>query len=57
MLEEREIAITNVEVKAYEEMFEQNKKYDRLETAHRDLQERYDSIKDIYEACIKQSES
>ena len=57
MLEEREIAITNVEVKAYEEIFEQNKKYERLEAAHRDLQERYDSVKDIYEARIKQSES
>lgn len=57
MLEEREMAITRIEVKAYEEQFEQNKKYERLEAAHRELQERHDSIRDTYEARIRQAES
>lgn len=57
MLEEREMAITNIEVKTYEQLFEQSKKYERLELAHRDLQERYDSIRDTYEARLRQAES
>jgi hypothetical protein len=41
LMEEREIALTNVEVRAYEEMFQQTKKYEALAQTHRELEEKY----------------
>lgn len=56
LLEEREIAITNIEVRAYEDMFQQTKKYEALAQTHRELEENYDRIKETYEARIAKIE-
>lgn len=55
MLEEREIAITNIEVRAYEDMFQQIKKYEALGQAHRDLEETYATLRDAYEQKLAQA--
>lgn len=48
MMEEREIAITNVEVRAFDEMFQQTKKYEALSQLHRDLEEKYERVRETY---------
>lgn len=57
MMEEREIALTNVEVRAYEEMFQQTKKYEALAQSHRELEEKYEKVKEIYEAKLAEVEA
>ena len=56
MMEEREIVLSDFEVKAYEEMFQQTKKYELLQREFRELDERYNVVKDTYEKRIQEME-
>jgi predicted component of type VI protein secretion system len=54
MIEEQEIILSGFEVKAYEEMFQQIKKYERLQAQFKELEDRYNHVKETYEKRIKE---
>lgn len=56
MIEEREITLSSFEVKAYEDMFQQTKKYQKLNVQYMELEERYNVVKERYEERIKEME-
>lgn len=49
MMEEREVILSNMEVKAYEDMFQQLKRYEILENSHRELQTKYDTVQSTFQ--------
>ena len=56
MVEEREITLSAFEVKAYEEMFQQTKRFQKLNVEYMELEERYNVVKGKYEERIKEME-